>query len=95
MQNDNSKFKKKICEIVKKIPKGEVLSYKKVAKLAGFPLAWRAVGNVLNKNKDPKIPCHRVIRSDGRVGDFRTGQKRKIMLLKKEGIKIKNRRVVH
>ena len=77
-------FKQKVYEIVKKIPKGKVLSYKKVAELAGRPKAWRAVGNLLNKNTDPKIPCHRVIRSDGRVGGYNRGRKRKIKLLKAE-----------
>ena len=85
-------FKEKVYEIVKKIPKGEVLSYKQVAKLASSPRAWRAVGNILNKNKNPRIPCHRVIKSDGKVGGYRYGTKRKIALLKKEGVIIKNRR---
>jgi O-6-methylguanine DNA methyltransferase len=85
MQNDNSKFKIKVCQIVKKIPKGKTLTYKKVAELAGYPRAWRAVGNILNKNKDPQIPCHRVIRSDGKVGGFREGRNKKIAILKKEG----------
>lgn len=60
------KFKEKTLEIVKKIPKGKTLSYKEVAKLVGSPRAWRAVGNVLNKNKLPGIPCHRVIKSNGK-----------------------------
>ncbi len=77
---------KRIYQIVRKIPKGKVLTYKKVAELTGRPKAWRAVGNILNKNKDPKIPCHRVIRSDGKVGGYRNGTKKKIEILKKEGI---------
>lgn len=79
------KFKEKTLEIVKKIPKGKTLSYKEVAKLVGSPRAWRAVGNVLNKNKLPGIPCHRVIKSNGKIGGFKNGQKRKILLLKREG----------
>jgi len=86
-------FQEKVYEIVKKIPKGKVLSYKLAAQKAGFPKAWRAVGNVLNKNRDPKVPCHRVIKTDGKIGGFRTGQKRKIMLLKKEGMRIKKRKL--
>jgi len=81
-----SDFQKKVLEAVKKIPKGEVLTYKTIAKKIGKPRAWRAVGNILNKNKDPKIPCYRVIRSNGRVGGYRYGIKKKIALLKKEGI---------
>ncbi len=80
-----SPFREKVYGVVKKIPKGEVLTYKEVARLAGRPLAFRAVGNILNKNRDKKIPCHRVIRSDGKVGGFNLGPKKKIMLLKKEG----------
>lgn len=83
-----SEFQKKVFEVVKKIPKGRVLTYKKVAKSAGNPKAWRAVGNVLNKNRDQKIPCHRVIRSDGRIGGYNRGTNKKIALLKKEGVVI-------
>ena len=103
-----TKFKEKVYEIVRKIPKGKVLSYKKVAELAGSPRAWRAVGNVLNQNRNlyppkfskktlagKKIPCHRVIKSSGEIGGFRGGIKRKIILLKKEGVKIKNGRLAH
>ena len=82
-------FQKKVYEIVRKIPKGKTLTYKKVAKLSGYPKAWRAVGNILNKNRNPKIPCHRVIRSDGIIGGFNKGIKKKIALLKKEGALIK------
>jgi O-6-methylguanine DNA methyltransferase len=78
---------------VRKIPEGKVLTYKKVAKLAGHPRAWRAVGNILNKNKNPKIPCHRVIRSDGKVGGYKNGPREKASLLNKEGVVVKNRRV--
>lgn len=79
-------FQKKVYEVVKKIPKSRVLTYKKVASLAGRPKAWRAVGNVLKKNRNPKIPCHRLIRSDGKIGGFNRGIKIKIALLKKEGV---------
>jgi len=54
------------------------LSYKEVAKRVGFPKAWRAVGNILNKNRNKKTSCHRVIRSDGKVGGYNTGTKNKI-----------------
>ncbi len=87
-------FKEKVYRVVRKIPPGNFLTYKEVAKRAGFPGAWRAVGNVLNKNKNPKIPCHRVIRSDRKIGGYNKGERKKIVLLKKEGLKIKNKRVV-
>jgi O-6-methylguanine DNA methyltransferase len=88
-------FEEKILSVVKKIPKGKVLTYKRVAELAGRPKAWRAVGNILGKNRDVKtIPCHRVIRSDGKIGGYRYGTERKTSLLRKEGVLKENRRVV-
>lgn len=85
-------FRGKVLGIVRNIPKGEVFSYKQVAELAGKPKAWRAVGNILNKNKDPKIPCHRVIKHNGNIGGYNRGAKRKSALLKKEGVLFKKRR---
>jgi len=81
-------FQRKVYKVVKRIPQGKVMSYQIIAKLAGRPGAWRAVGNILNKNRDHKIPCHRVIRSDGRIGGYNKGVNKKHLLLKKEGVKI-------
>ena len=81
-------FSEKVYSIVKKIPKGKVLTYKEVAKRAGKPKAYRAVGNILNKNHDPRIPCHRVIRSDGKAGGYRYGFSKKIGILKREGVQL-------
>lgn len=79
-------FKTKVLKIVLQIPRGQVLTYKQVAKKAGRPRAYRAVGSVLSKNYNPKIPCHRVIGSDGRMRGYnRGGVKKKMSLLKKEG----------
>ena len=79
-------FKEKVLEVVRKIPKGKVASYKEVAKRAGNDKASRAVGNFMKNNYDETVPCHRVIRSDGKIGDYnRGGQSAKIALLKKEG----------
>lgn len=61
-------FIEKVLNIVAKIPAGQVLTYKEVARRAGRPRAYRAVGNILNKNNNPMIPCHRVIRFDGKLG---------------------------
>ena len=83
-------FKEKIFEIVRGIPRGAVLTYEDVAVRVGQPRAYRAVGNVLNKNYDNDIPCHRVIRSDGKIGGYNRGQARKILLLKQEGVKFFN-----
>lgn len=81
-------FQEKVYQVVKKVPRGKVMSYKDVAKLAGNSRAWRAVGNILNKSASwrTKIPCHRVIKSNGKIGGYREGTKKKIYLLKKEGI---------
>ncbi|HPN55146.1 MAG TPA: MGMT family protein [Candidatus Moranbacteria bacterium] len=78
-------FMEKVFAVVRKIPKGKTLSYKRVAELAGYPKAFRAVGNILNKNHNPKIPCHRVIRSDGKFGGYNRGAGQKEKILKKEG----------
>jgi len=81
-------FKEKVLEIVKNIPKGSVMTYREVAKLAGSPRASRAVGTLMKNNYDESIPCHRVIRSDGKVGNYnRGGEKEKTKILKQEGYK--------
>ncbi len=77
-------FTQKVLEVVRKIPRGKILTYKQVAKFAGSPNAARAVGSVLKQNYDPKIPCHRVIRSDGVAGEYNRGRANKIKLLKAE-----------
>ena len=79
-------FSEKVKEVVRKIPKGKTLTYKEVARRAGSPGASRAVGSIMSKNFDPKIPCHRVIRSDGKMGGYnRGGVKNKLQILKREG----------
>ncbi len=79
-------FTEKVYAVVKKIPEGKVLTYKEVAKRAGRPLAARAVGNILNKNYDKSIPCHRVIRSNGKAGGYNRGSSKKLIILKREGV---------
>lgn len=77
-------FAKKVYAVVRKIPKGKTLTYKQVAEKVGRPLAFRAVGNTLNKNYDPLIPCHRVIRSNGQTGGYNRGTNQKKKILKHE-----------
>ena len=67
---NTSPFKTKVLKIVSKITKGKTLTYKEVAKLAGNPNASRAVGRIMSGNSDKNIPCHRVIRSDGKIGGY-------------------------
>ena len=82
-------FQLKVWKYLKKIPGGSVKTYIQVAKGIGKPLAVRAVANAIGKNPyAPRIPCHRVIRSDGSLGGYsgKGGIKTKKLLLKKEGV---------
>lgn len=79
-------FTEDIHRIVKGIPKGKVMTYKEVAEAAGRPKAYRAVGNILNKNYNPDIPCHRVVRSDGQTGGYNRGASQKREILLEEGV---------
>ncbi len=80
-------FRDKVLTIVSKIPKGSVLTYKQVAVRAGNPHAARAVGAIMKTNYNPNIPCHRVIRSDGKAGGYNKGASQKVKKLKAEGYK--------
>ncbi|MBU2099774.1 MGMT family protein [Candidatus Micrarchaeota archaeon] len=87
-------FNQKVWNSIKKIPKGKISTYKLVAKKIGKPKAVRAVGNACNKNPfSPLVPCHRVVKSDGSIGGFAFGKKKKIELLKKEGIQVKKGKI--
>ena len=80
-------FTEKVKKIVSKIPEGSVMTYKKVATAAGNPKASRAVANIMAANYDEKVPCHRVIRSDGGLGGYnRGGVEVKKKMLIKEGV---------
>ena len=84
-----TKSQLKVWAYLSKIPRGRVKTYSQVAKAIGKPLAVRAVANAIGKNPyAPKIPCHRVIRSDGSLGGYsgKGGVKTKRFLLQKEGI---------
>ena len=89
MKLNGTKFQVKVWVYLSQIPRGRVKTYAQVAKSIGKPLAVRAVANAISKNPyAPKIPCHRVIRSDGSLGGYsgKGGIKTKRLLLKKEGI---------
>ncbi len=78
-------FQKKVYKIVLSIPEGETRTYQWVAEKLGNPKAARAVGNVLSKNPCPIIvPCHRIIRKDGKLGGYIGGIEKKKALLEKE-----------
>ncbi len=80
-----SEFKQRVLQIVRQIPVGQTMSYGQVALQAGSPCAARAVGMIMSQNHDPLVPCHRVIKSDGKLGGYNRGAARKLELLKKEG----------
>ena len=81
-------FQAKVLKIVKNIPAGCVLTYSEVACRAGRPRAYRAVGAILHRNTNPRVPCHRVIRSDGTLGGYNRGVRRKRHLLRVEGVRL-------
>ncbi len=81
-------FSERCYDLLKEIPFGRVVTYREVAEKLKSR-AYRAVGNVMKKNRSLiKIPCHRVVRSNGNVGGYALGSKRKIELLRKEGIEV-------
>ena len=86
-----TKFQLKVWKYLKKIPKGKIKTYKQVAAAINSPKSARAVANACAKNPyAPKIPCHRVIRSDGGLGGYsgRGGIKQKLKLLRSEKVAI-------
>ncbi len=87
-------FQKKVYELLKKIPKGSVSTYTDIAKMIKNPKAVRAVGTALSKNPHLiSIPCHRVVKNTGEIGQYATGTAKKIELLKKEGVEIISNKV--
>lgn len=95
-------FNKKIYNLLKKVPKGKVTTYKALAEAAGTK-AYRAVGNAMNKNPHGilrckgknMVPCHRVVANTGHLHGFAHGLKKKAELLRKEGIEIRNNKIIN
>ena len=86
-------FYEKCYAVLKKVPKGKVTTYKEIARALNSK-AYRAVGTAMNKNPYvPIVPCHRVVNSDGKVGEFFSGKNTKIKLLKSEGVYVLNGRL--
>jgi len=86
-------FYEKCYSLLRQVPKGKVTTYKALA-LALGTRAFRAVGTAMNKNPyAPEVPCHRVVNSNGNIGQFAHGTKKKVEMLKKEGIPIKSNKV--
>jgi len=79
-------FKERVRAVVRSIPRGKTMTYGQVAKVAGRVGAARAVGTIMAHNDDKTVPCHRVIRSDGKIGGYnRINGPSKEALLRKEG----------
>ena len=91
----NKIFQEEVLRVVRRIPRGRVLSYGEVARRAGSPRAFRAVGSIMSQNKDPHVPCHRVIRSDGFVGGYNGGgEGEKARRLRTEGVLVYKNKVI-
>ncbi len=86
-------FHQKCYDLLVKVPRGKVTTYRELARALNSK-AYRAVGTAMNKNPfAPKIPCHRVINANGRLGQYAHGQAKKREMLKKEGIEIRDDRI--
>lgn len=87
-------FNEQCYQLLKQIPRGKVVTYGDIAHALNCK-AYRAVGNAMAANPNPVIvPCHRVVKSNGEVGNYALGRKKKIELLRSEGIKIADNKVV-
>ena len=90
-------FQQNVWKKCAEIPRGRVSTYSEIAKAIGKPKAARAVGNALNRNPfhSNSVPCHRVVKSDGKIGGYAHGASEKEKKLKKEGVKIEKRKIVN
>ena len=88
-------FQAQCYKALQKVPSGKVITYSGLAKMVGRPKAHRAVGNAMNKNPfAPKVPCHRVVKSNGDLGGFSSGSRLKIKRLLEEGVKVVDNKIV-
>lgn len=88
-----SVFNEKCYALLRTIPEGKVTTYREMARALGTR-AWRTVGTAMAKNDDLiRTPCHRVVRSDGTIGDYALGADRKAALLNGEGVAVSNGQV--
>lgn len=91
--NNNKSFNQRCYELLERIPEGKVTTYKEMANALDTK-AWRAVGTAMAKNSNlVVIPCHRVVRSDGAIGEYALGPDKKCKLLIKEGVAVENGRI--
>jgi len=86
-------FTARVLNAVRRIPPGRVCTYGGIARLAGRPRAWRAVGNIMRQCDAPGTPCHRVVASGGRLGGFGGNPAMKRALLAAEGVIVSGGRI--
>lgn len=80
-------FDSRVYALARKVPRGKVTTYSEIDR-ALQTNAYRRVGQALSRNRDPKTPCHRVVKSDRSLGGYSCGAAEKQRLLRKEGVKI-------
>ena len=89
------KLQEKVYKKLLEVPKGKVTTYGELAKAIGLKNGQRVIGRIMSKNPYPVIvPCHRVIKSDGKIGGYAWGEKVKAKMLSNEGIRIKNGKIL-
>jgi methylated-DNA-[protein]-cysteine S-methyltransferase len=92
--SNKTEFEQKVLVATFKIPKGKISTYKRIADKIGRPRAYRAVATALKKNPlHPIVPCHRVVRSDGRFGGEEKRAESRRKLVEKEGIPTENGKI--
>jgi O-6-methylguanine DNA methyltransferase len=91
--DSTTEFARRVVSVVRRIPRGRVITYGAVARLAGFPRAARAVGRVLRLGAEPGLPYHRVIAAGGRLGGYGGDTDRKAQLLRSEGLTVSGGRI--
>lgn len=80
-----------VYDLLQKIPEGKITTYGDLARALGNPSASRIIGRILGQNPNPiRVPCHRVVMSDGKLGGYRYGTNKKKELLEKESLSFTN-----
>jgi methylated-DNA-[protein]-cysteine S-methyltransferase len=93
MDSNGNSFNERCYELLKLVPEGKVTTYSEIARALNSN-AWRAVGSAMAKNQNLFIiPCHRVVRSDGVIGQYALGSEKKAQLLLDEGVAVSNGKV--
>lgn len=89
-----TRFQQKVYNLLRKIPKGKITTYKLLAKAVGKPKNWRQIGRILSQNPHPpKYPCYKVVKSNGEIGGYNNGRNAKKKLLQKDGLIVYNNRI--